>query len=125
MNSVFVVKVKITFSHLLKQAYTFWQISSQLSECLFFPRPGKIHSNICTKLTMYLNKRFSSLSIREKNDCERRKRTLKGIVSCNITLREPHIRAWKVKILFYGICLDSLPRTFVGVRHVRSWGINA
>ena len=75
--------------------------------------------------TMYSNKRFSSLSIREKNDCERRKRTLKGIVSCNITLREPHIRAWKVKILFYGICLDSLPRTFVGVRHVRSWGINA
>ena len=51
VNSVFVVKVKITLSHLLKQAYTFWQISSQLlREHLFFPRPGKIHSNICSKL---------------------------------------------------------------------------
>ena len=39
----------------------------------------------------------------------RRKRTLKGIVSCNITLKEPHLRAWKVKILFYEICFDSLP----------------
>ena len=78
LNSVFVVKVKITLSHLLKQAYTFWQISSQLSEHLFFPRPGKIHSNICSKLTMYSNKRFSSLSIHEINDCERRNRRLSG-----------------------------------------------
>ena len=37
-----------------------------MNERLFFPRPGKIHSNICSKLTMYLNERFSSLSIREK-----------------------------------------------------------
>ena len=80
VNSVFVVKVKITLSHLLKQAYTFWQISSQLSEHLFFPRPGKIHSNICSKLTMYSNKRFSSLSIHEINDCERRNRRLSGIL---------------------------------------------
>ena len=80
VNSVFVVKVKITLSHLLKQAYTFWQISSQLSEHLFFPRPGKIHSNICSKLTMYLNKRFSSLLIHVINDCERRKRRLSGIL---------------------------------------------
>ena len=80
VNSVFVVKVKITLSHLLKQAYTFWQISSQLSEHLSFPRPGKIHSNICSKLTMYLNKRFSSLLIHVINDCERRKRRLSGIL---------------------------------------------
>ena len=50
LNSVFVEKVKITLSHLLKKASTFWQISSQLRERLFFPRPGKIHSNICSKL---------------------------------------------------------------------------
>ena len=57
VNSVFVVKVKITLSHLLKQAYTFWQISSQLlREHLFFPRPGKIHSNIIMLKTNYVLK---------------------------------------------------------------------
>ena len=46
MNSVFVVKVKIPFSHVLKTGLQFLQISSYLRDLLFFSRTSKIYSNI-------------------------------------------------------------------------------
>ena len=46
MNSVFVVKVKIPFSHVLKTGLQFLQISSYLRDLLFFFKTSKIYSNI-------------------------------------------------------------------------------
>ena len=47
MNSGFVVKVKIVFSHLTLAHFT--NISLHLRELLLFSRPGKIYSKIYNK----------------------------------------------------------------------------
>ena len=81
VNSV-VWKLRFHFYVFLNRLIHFLQISSHLSELLFFPRPGK-----SSKLTMYSNKRFSSLSM--KND--ERKRTLSGILHYMLYSLQHHL----------------------------------
>ena len=89
---MFVVKVKIIFSHLLKTGLYILQIHSHLSELLFYSRPDKIYSNIYYNTAPNLNyctwipkKKLSSLL--RKNDNKRKKKdTIMGYYMTNYTI---------------------------------------